>query len=52
MCVKGVLRLCHCKEKNMCQSIDNVVDAAYAILKREDNNTIYKREDSKAKSDN
>ena len=52
VCIKGSLRLCHCKEKNACQSITNVMDAAYAIYKREDNNAVYKREDGKAKSDN
>ena len=33
MCCKGALRLCHCKEKNDCQSVANVIDAAYNIFK-------------------
>ena len=33
MCCKGALRLCHCKEKNDCQSVGTVIDAAYNIYK-------------------
>ena len=36
MCCKGALRLCHCKEKNDCQSLANVVDAAYTTFKQRD----------------
>ena len=37
MCCKGALRLCHCKEKNDCQSVANVIDAAYNIYKERAN---------------
>ena len=37
MCCKGALRLCHCKEKNDCQSVGNVIDAAYNIYKESGN---------------
>ena len=37
MCCKGAMRLCHCKEKNNCQSMTNVIDAAYNIYKERGN---------------
>ena len=37
MCCKGALRLCHCKEKNDCQSVGNVIDTAYNIFKERSN---------------
>ena len=37
MCCKGALRLCHCKEKNDCQSVGNVIDAAYNLYKERGN---------------
>ena len=36
VCCMGALRLCHCKEKNDCQSLANVVDAAYTTFKQRD----------------
>ena len=46
VCIKGMLSLCHCKEKNQCQSITNVVDTAYTIFKREDAKAKAKRPSS------
>ena len=37
MCCKGALRLCHCKEKNDCQSAANIIDVAYNIYKERGN---------------
>ena len=37
MCCKGALRLCHCKEKNDCQSAANIIDTAFNIFKARDN---------------
>ena len=46
VCIKGMLKLCHCKEKNQCQSISNVVDTAYTIFKKEDAKAKAKRPSS------
>ena len=43
VCCLGAMRLCHCEEKNDCQSMANVIDAAY---------TTFKLRDSEAKEDN
>ena len=32
VCIKGALRLCHCKSKNACQTLDKVVDTAKALF--------------------
>ena len=34
MCCKGALRLCHCKEKNDCQSVGNIIDSAFNIYNK------------------
>ena len=37
VCCMGALRLCHCKEKNDCQSAANIIDTAFNIFKARDN---------------
>ena len=34
VCIKGAMRLCHCKTKNACQTLDKVVDTAKALFKK------------------